>query len=309
MAGVLLLAAVIGGGCEREDWKPDVLASASVHPDLVVLEKGRETYATYCVGCHGEAGDGAGPAARFLDPKPRDFRLGLIKFAGVESGQLPYDEDYERVIREGLHGSSMPAWRFMPEDDVQAVTQYIKTFAADVFANDTPHARIFATEDPWVGREDKAVAEGAVVYHALARCNNCHPSYLTRQEIHDVSKEKFGYGISSFREDMYAGAVSENDWGHEIIAPDFLDYELRNGAEPDALYRVITSGVGGTAMPTWRGALPEENLWSLVHYIRSLVLAQETLEAEALRKRLAEQPELVLPSAKAAENDEEGEES
>ena len=79
--GVLALPA-----CGGEDWGPDQLGRGHTSESRRQLQFGREVYATYCVGCHGEKGDGSGPAARFLDPKPRDFRVGRIKFAYVASG-------------------------------------------------------------------------------------------------------------------------------------------------------------------------------------------------------------------------------
>ena len=109
------LVVTLAGACEREDWKPDVLASRSVGHDETVLRLGRETYSTYCVGCHGENGDGNGPAARFLDPRPRDLRAGIIKFAAVEAGQLPHDADLYRVVKAGLNGTSMSGWEFMAD--------------------------------------------------------------------------------------------------------------------------------------------------------------------------------------------------
>src|SRR5687767_11421707 len=36
------------------------------------LELGREVFEAHCVGCHGDRGDGTGPAATFLSPLPRD---------------------------------------------------------------------------------------------------------------------------------------------------------------------------------------------------------------------------------------------
>jgi mono/diheme cytochrome c family protein len=37
---------------------------------------GQAIYAQRCEVCHGAEGDGNGPAAANLDPKPRDFRRG-----------------------------------------------------------------------------------------------------------------------------------------------------------------------------------------------------------------------------------------
>ncbi len=45
------------------------------------VEKGRGIYFQRCSFCHGLLGDGEGPAAKYLDPRPRDFTLGTFKFA------------------------------------------------------------------------------------------------------------------------------------------------------------------------------------------------------------------------------------
>ncbi len=37
------------------------------------LEKGKETYKTYCLNCHGIHGKGDGPASKVLTPPPADF--------------------------------------------------------------------------------------------------------------------------------------------------------------------------------------------------------------------------------------------
>ena len=34
----------------------------------------------------------------------------------------------------------------------------------------------------------------------------------------------------------------------------------------------MAAGVGGAAMPSWKGAIPEENLWALTYYVQSLVV-------------------------------------
>ena len=58
-----------------------------------------------------------------------------------------------------------------------------------------------------------------------------------------------------------------------LRATDFRDGRLRS-VRPDSragdLYRAIAAGLGGTAMPTWKGALPEDDLWALVHYVDQL---------------------------------------
>src|SRR5215470_3221032 len=96
--------------CADVVWGPAQQGLGKVSSRAASLERGRKTYATYCVGCHGERGDGKGPAARFLEPKPRDFRVGRLKFASVAAGSAPRDEDYLRTINRGLAGTAMAAF-------------------------------------------------------------------------------------------------------------------------------------------------------------------------------------------------------
>jgi len=42
---------------------------------------GKVTYDKWCAGCHGVQGDGAGPSALRMLPRPRNFTLGLFRFA------------------------------------------------------------------------------------------------------------------------------------------------------------------------------------------------------------------------------------
>ena len=46
-------------------------------------------YRRYCVGCHGERGDGMGENFPWIDPKPRDFQLGIFKCRSTPTGTLP----------------------------------------------------------------------------------------------------------------------------------------------------------------------------------------------------------------------------
>ena len=45
-------------------------------------------YRRYCVGCHGELGDGEGENAQWIDPKPRNFTLGIFKCRSTTTGTL-----------------------------------------------------------------------------------------------------------------------------------------------------------------------------------------------------------------------------
>ncbi|HFB97525.1 MAG TPA: cytochrome c [Bryobacterales bacterium] len=94
------------------------------------LEYGRAVYQRRCAGCHGLSGDGNGPAADYLFPRPRDYRRGLFKFTSTPYGRKPRRVDLIRTIRFGAKGTSMPAFRWLADDDLQAVVDYVMMLAA-----------------------------------------------------------------------------------------------------------------------------------------------------------------------------------
>ncbi|MCA1685321.1 MAG: c-type cytochrome, partial [Planctomycetia bacterium] len=73
-------------------------------------EGGFALYRKHCLHCHGVSGAGDGPTSAFLYPRPRDYRKGIFKFTSTVGGQKPTRGDLRKTIREGLHGTSMPAF-------------------------------------------------------------------------------------------------------------------------------------------------------------------------------------------------------
>ena len=280
LCGMSALAA-----CEPQEWGPDKLGRGHTSKSLRQIQAGQKLYATYCVGCHGEKGDGAGPAARFLDPKPRDFRLGRIKFAAVSSGEVPRDEDYDAVIAHGLSGTAMPSFVLLGQPERAAIISYIRTFI-DPANRDTAGAPVAMVKDPWANEPEKGIEEGKRVYHAFAKCWSCHPAYESPTEItrfHTDAK----LAPPELRVNLYQSETKESQWGADIRAPDFLLDRVKTGIEVATLAQVINTGIGGTAMPTWAGALPPEQLWGLAHYVRSLALLRDTPEGRAQKAQLA----------------------
>jgi mono/diheme cytochrome c family protein len=89
---------------------------------------GERVYQTYCIGCHGADGAGNGAAADMLNPKPRNFVDGEYKYFHFgEAGPLPSDESMQITVRNGLPGSSMPAFPLLTEQEIRDVTNYVKS--------------------------------------------------------------------------------------------------------------------------------------------------------------------------------------
>ncbi|HET6281551.1 MAG TPA: c-type cytochrome [Polyangia bacterium] len=296
---VAAVAAGLGSGCKTQQAEmpapvaaPVTLGGRVVSP--AQLRHGGHVYTHYCRACHGAAGDGKGPAAPGLRPAPRDLRLGVYKFGGVPAGQLPTDQDFKRIIKSGLHGTAMLSWD-VPDAELDDLIQYMKFFSPR-WRTESAGEPIAITPDPWAGRTTEAVQRGEKVYHGLAQCAvACHPNYITKPEIYQHAKELTGMLVSEFRPDLYAPVIKDSDYGVKILPPDFTWTLPRSGDTPKDIYRSIAAGIGGTAMPTWKGVLPEEDLWAMAHYVRSLVMLRGTAAATELRQRLVNQPPWTPP--------------
>jgi mono/diheme cytochrome c family protein len=306
---VLLVAVglVAGAGCRAKPrfTQPLVLAGGKTVPPEV-LNEGYEAYTHYCYACHGEKGDGRGPSAPGMRPPPRDFSEAGVtfKFSGVAAGELPNDDDLIALIKNGLAGTPMLPWD-MSDRERHAVVQYIKTFS-ERWKTDAPGARIMPDQpDPWVGKEAQAIELGKKLYHlsgiekdasgamkgVLAGCNTCHPSYLTRQELTQLSQLVKGEP-SEFREQPHRPDNKPSQFtvgGHPIsfIPTDFLQQRVKNGTDPLALFRTIAGGIGGTAMPQWKGAIPDPSLWALAYYVKSVAELRDTTAGAALQAKLS----------------------
>lgn len=95
--------------------------SNPVLPDERSTTAGKIVYDTYCIGCHGENGDGSGPAAPFLSPPPLDFTTPL--FWATSDGTLYWH------INKGLKGTAMEAFEgTLTPVDIWNAVNYIRTF-------------------------------------------------------------------------------------------------------------------------------------------------------------------------------------
>lgn len=87
-------------------------------------------YREHCALCHSTTGDGTGPAAAFMNPYPRDFRRGTFKFKSTEGPATPpTDDDLRAILRNGMPGTAMPAFRLLGDDQLTALVHYVKYLA------------------------------------------------------------------------------------------------------------------------------------------------------------------------------------
>jgi len=219
--GSLLGAAVLVGtsiglvACEEEQFsKSMTLGGKQVSAET--LNAGKESYTHYCRACHGDKGDGRGVAALGLRPPPRDFTQGKFKFAAVESGSLPNDEDFRRIVKKGLHGTAMLEWD-VPDAELANIIQYIKTFSPK-WLKEKPGTPIVPSPNPWGGQEQAAIQRGKELYHVTTQCAGCHPNYATKDEIASMTMRLKKFQVTSFRDDMYGSILKESEY-RTTLAP------------------------------------------------------------------------------------------
>jgi mono/diheme cytochrome c family protein len=81
--------------------------------------RGGAFYAANCVACHGARGDGAGPRAYFINPKPRNFieATSRARFNRIA---------LFAAVSEGRVGSEMPAWKQVAQpQQIADVSEYV----------------------------------------------------------------------------------------------------------------------------------------------------------------------------------------
>ena len=94
-----------------------------------VLTSGRMLYMRHCGHCHGTSGDGQGPTARYLNPRPRDYRNGVFKFTSTNDMSKVSRDDLQRIIKYGIPGTYMPSFLLMPDEEHHAIGEYVRFLA------------------------------------------------------------------------------------------------------------------------------------------------------------------------------------
>jgi mono/diheme cytochrome c family protein len=232
-------------------------AAAAAHVADPMVEEGATTYARYCSGCHGPAGDGHGPGADMLIVKPRDFTRGVFKFRSTSAGTLPTDDDLFRTITRGVYRTSMPEWSLLGERERRALVAYVKTFYPK-WAERGPGPVIPIPPRPASFGSPEAVARGKELY-ALLECSTCH-------------------GASGQGDGPSAKTLSPDAWGNPQHPFNFTKGRLKSGAAPEDVYRTFMTGLNGTAMPSYEEIFAQPDgesikpgdAWNLVSFIISL---------------------------------------
>ncbi len=271
---VMLLGVAHAGAADRSS-----APAPTATPEL--LAQGHEIYFRRCSFCHGLLGDGEGPAAEYLDPRPRDFTLGTFKVRTTESGELPTDADLFRTVSRGLSGTGMQAFddarikNGLSEAERWAVIAYIKTFAQefdDPELDPVKTGKVIALPKSRPPSDAQLIERGKAVFER-AKCWECH------------GKLGRGDGQKSFDR--------KDDWGFPIRIRNVTHpWKIKGGTEAEDIYMRFSTGISGTPMPSFVKALGEDDRWALANYIQSL--QHQRTDHQVLRALKTEQ---AVPTA------------
>jgi cytochrome c oxidase cbb3-type subunit 2 len=209
---------------------------------------GEVVYRQHCVGCHGERGDGKGPAAAALFPAPRDFVNGSFRLRSTRSGTAPADADLLAVVTRGVPGHPMPGFAFLTLEQRKAAVEYVKRLSPIFSQPDRQPAPL--PVEPRTLDGAVAIAAGKTVYDRLA-CAACHGE----------SGRGDGAMAEYLRDERQAPVRPRN------LAVD----PFKGGESIRDIYVRLSSGMDGTPMKAVTDAdASSDERWQLAAYVASL---------------------------------------
>lgn len=266
---VLLVSMLTHVGCARP--APTQAAAAQPPETPELLATGQRLYEKQCAVCHGAQGAGDGPAAYLLYPKPRDFTQNEFRLVSTSSMQAT-NEDLFRTITRGMPGSAMPSWEALTPRERWALVYYVRRLTKTAEPID-PAAVIQVP--PETAATPEGMARGREIF--VQACASCHGP-LGKGDGQRAMTDNAGFPVRP--RDLTAGI-------------------FKGSSESRDLYYRIAAGLPGSPMPSYAGAYADEQIWDLVHYVRSLIppgveervrLRHQTILARRVRGEIPSDP-------------------
>lgn len=227
-----------------------------------------ELYALECSRCHGANGDGDGRTARHLFPRPLDLRTGRFRLVSTLNGVATL-EDLEAVIRQGMPGTSMPAFEDLSESQRKLLVREVLRLHREGIRDEFIRAWSSEGEEP-DENEILEVVEQCVTPGDLVGMPEIGPA--DSRAIERGKRAYFDLGCHHCHGDDGGGAPDTyllDDGGFPARPRDLVYEQFKGGREPESVYLRIFAGMPGTPHPAcWN--VSDETLIDLVHYCRSL---------------------------------------
>jgi cytochrome c oxidase cbb3-type subunit 2 len=228
-------------------------------------EAGASAYKRFCIGCHGDLGDGLGENAQWIDPKPRNFTIAIFRCRSTPTGTLPTDSDLYDTVGRGMLDSNMPQWRPLTDQDRANLVAYVKHFSPR-WTTEKPGTPIVIPPEPPVTAE--RIKEGRVQFQKL-ECWKCH-------------------GATGRANGPSADTLTDDE-NRPIKAFNFHDSQrFKCGSSDEAMYKDFMTGLDGSPMPSFADNVTPDQAWDLVMYLRTL--QPENTKEKQIAKQLGLTP-------------------
>ena len=223
-------------------------------------DRGKGLYKEYCAQCHGLTGKGDGPAASGLEPKPAIH-------ANIPFEKLPADYLYNVINHGGAamgKSPNMPYWNLtIGQQGVADVIAYLKA--------------------TFKGVPDMAAAAGGGEGQACIqprKTAQAPGAFLAKTKSLPASEGAIQAGKTLFLKTAQpvACALCHGEEGNgkglmgaALVPPprNFTCGAMMKNIPDGQLFWIIKNGSPGTGMMSFPG-LPDDQVWQLIHYIRSL---------------------------------------
>jgi len=256
------------------------------------LRDSAELFRQQCVHCHGVEGGGDGPTARFLNPRPRDYRPGIFKFTAMADKSVPRRVDLYNILDEGVTGTAMPSFRRLSKAELHGLVDYVRLLSIrgmverdlvttylsdDALPAEAVLESYASIWSKWNSASEKktkydgdvpapsaeSIERGRTLFMdaATGNCFSCH------------GEQGRGNGASAFTQSPETGEIVpayKDDWGNVIIPRNLRQGIFRGGRRPIDIYYRIKNGINGTPMPAAVSSMSDADIWALVHYVGSL---------------------------------------
>jgi mono/diheme cytochrome c family protein len=267
--------------------------------DEQTLQAGSQLYRRHCLHCHGLTGNGQGPTAAWVNPHPRDYRRGKFKFVSA-TGEKPLKEDVVRVLRQGVEGTSMPAFgalsnsRFgqLEEEDLHKLASYVVHLSIrgqvesdtihewaravaqkETLDDDYPYTRLETIAKDWTDAVGKRLDPAA-------------PPEFKDKSSREAAVRR---GYEQFTTTTCIGCHKDfgrrpnylyDAWGTVVRPADLTQGIYRGGRRPVDIYWRVHAGIPPSSMPAGFApktagdakAAAEESarLWDIVAFVKAL---------------------------------------
>jgi len=247
-------------------------------PELV--KKGKELFSVQCTSCHGVNGEGDGPAASALNPRPRNFH----SIDGWKNGRRA--TMIFKTLKEGIPGSAMAAYSTLPADDRWALAHFVLSLHPEAPKEDTAADFVKIGINPAQEGGGEAAVPTISIAMAMKRMASAadEQTHLYHPEFDRVSELKLNGALESRGARLYQescvrchgaqgqGQIKVQSLGVHPVA--FVTIQsFQNQSESlkseEAFSKKVVQGLPGSLMPG-RGDLGTSDLHDLYQFVRSL---------------------------------------